>query len=174
MVIFMAITSKICPVCGKPFETNRHDKFYCSQSCKSKNDIIRKHICPTCGKSFWAGKGKIYCSRECKLTKNGAHMSEKIIEKPIQTIRKPVPTKGRKPLARKICPVCGTTFVTNRNDKYCSQQCRSKASWQRIRDTNEQARKLGLSYGQFATYKKLGLNPADFARTYSTVLKLNH
>ena len=158
----MAIKTKICPVCGKSFE-GKHNKIYCSKSCKDghNNDKLVEHICPTCHKSFWAKKCQIYCSRECKLNKKSASVDP--FEEPLD-VHLETPLRGRKPLARKVCPVCGATFIVNHYNKYCSQQCRSKASWQRIRDTNEQARKLGLSYGQFATYKKLGLNPADFAK----------
>ena len=63
---------KVCPTCGKEFETNYSHQIYCSKQCNSraKNARHRKlpkfAKCIVCGKEFQKfGNRRICCSKEC-------------------------------------------------------------------------------------------------------------
>ena len=66
---------KICPVCGKVFETIYKAKVYCSGECAQENALRKKRanwnkphsaVCPVCGVEFiWTGKRRRYCSKTC-------------------------------------------------------------------------------------------------------------
>lgn len=60
---------KICPNCGKEFETGNVSKVYCSKLCRNRHDrplvpFIDK-VCVFCGKSF---KTKMSFARCCSYT----------------------------------------------------------------------------------------------------------
>lgn len=71
---------RVCKECGKPFETNHSKKIFCSWECQRENAKVRAREyartyqkkykaakkCKYCGKDFEAGRGKQYCSTECK------------------------------------------------------------------------------------------------------------
>lgn len=67
--------------------------------------------CPVCGTTFVADFGRKYCSYECsyemaKIRAREAHRSKKSV------------------LGARTCSVCGKEYYpTNRNQKYCSQNC---------------------------------------------------
>jgi len=66
---------KVCPVCGKTFNTNLSHKIYCSEECylyhKSKAYTKKEEsfpTCPYCLKKFMTTHTrKKYCSNECYL-----------------------------------------------------------------------------------------------------------
>ena len=108
---------KICPQCGKEYETSKRNKKYCSQKCfdKARKDkaqkLIKTRICKYCGKEFTRyvstndekkGGGK-YCSRECSW-------------------------KAKKTVKPRPCAYCGKLFTPLKNSKkLCSIECANKA-----------------------------------------------
>lgn len=69
------ILVKICPACGKKFDTTRQNAKYCSSQCRYQayysghRKFVPKNLtCPTCGKSFSPEplqRHMTYCSKEC-------------------------------------------------------------------------------------------------------------
>ena len=63
---------KICPHCGKEFETNRADKKYCSRACtraayRLRHDGKITKTCAYCNGAFTTRDSKkIYCSVMCR------------------------------------------------------------------------------------------------------------
>ena len=57
---------RICPTCGKQFETTCISKKYCCYACNPRKRNITR-ICPVCGKSFNPKfqVTRLYCSKEC-------------------------------------------------------------------------------------------------------------
>ena len=61
---------RVCPICGKKFETNSGNKKYCSKECSQVKYPVRKKplfkICENCHKRFRAiSKNSKFCSLEC-------------------------------------------------------------------------------------------------------------
>lgn len=114
---------KICPTCGKKFETFFNQKKFCSAKCRNKWNNTKQNakrtvtqitkqtaqrICPQCGKEFELTKSnKKFCSELCgRRYRRGF---------------------GRKSYV-KTCPVCGAEFETLTGQKvYCSTKCRKRA-----------------------------------------------
>lgn len=111
-----------CKVCGAPFYASpgRLEKGWgstCSFECRSKEKRNGRFVdndvcCKGCGKPFHvkpsrekAGKGKVFCSPECRAT---------------------VKTED------KTCPHCESVFAVPKSHanrtKYCSSKCRSAAA----------------------------------------------
>lgn len=67
-------TKKVCPICGKEFESTANAKKYCSKWCSKKairQDSMRKCKCAWCEKIFLSPRRKTYCSTECRMFANG-------------------------------------------------------------------------------------------------------
>lgn len=68
---------KICPVCGKEFETKHKKQLHCSRSCagisQRKSEII---FCDYCGKEIYKSYSQLknhkkhFCSNECRYLAN--------------------------------------------------------------------------------------------------------
>lgn len=133
-----SVVFKICPICGKSFETklgkiaDGRGK-YCSKECLHKSQEGRESAtkgiyttrvflnCPICGKEFWTTQGRIdvgkdkYCSHECgyKARKQNPHQL--------------------------TCKVCKNKYQImgdvskDYQTRYCSEEClkseRPKAIW---------------------------------------------
>jgi 5-methylcytosine-specific restriction endonuclease McrA len=63
--------AKVCPVCGKAFETYpSHDNTYCSYTCMGvAKERKEERVCATCGDTFTVKKSlvDICCSWECRV-----------------------------------------------------------------------------------------------------------
>ena len=63
-----------CKVCGKQFETDLYNKYFCSKECRDKYHYIPELVhktCEVCGKDFTTGrKNQKYCSEECRIKRN--------------------------------------------------------------------------------------------------------
>ena len=65
---------KVCPICGKEFETKHKYQVYCSHTCtgiaQRKYETL---ICDYCGKEFYKPDSQIkmyekhFCSNECRF-----------------------------------------------------------------------------------------------------------
>ena len=120
------IYKKICPVCGKEFETYYSYTKFCSTECRSAyyyNNIKAKkkvynRVCSVCGNTFsTTDKRKIYCSEKC--TDRACKIREK--------------EERRKAMnaTRKVCPTCGKVFKPNvHNQVFCCKRCLRKANYQ--------------------------------------------
>lgn len=96
---------KICPTCGKQFDSSKHPRqIYCCRNC-SRTAVPEIVTCATCGKEFCDPRhlGRKYCSRKCA-------------------------TESQKRTEVRACVVCGTKFVTTEANpkRYCSIGCRVK------------------------------------------------
>ena len=65
---------KVCPKCGKVFNSTHGNQKFCSKNCAVKYHQpfynLEEIICPVCGKSFlpkvtW----QVYCSPNCRFAK---------------------------------------------------------------------------------------------------------
>lgn len=111
------IHKKICPICGKEFETTKTKVKYCSSVCVCESKSIKalqyvkrvQHApkaCEECGKEFIPKNIKSkYCCAECKKRYYAKQ-----------------PKKGFTP---KKCEYCGNEFIPNSSSaKYCCEKCR--------------------------------------------------
>lgn len=74
--------------------------------------IVRK-VCPVCGRDYYGTHGRVYCSPECKM------------ESGIKTGPK---KKKTRTIYERNCETCGVKFVTtNKENKFCSDECWSTA-----------------------------------------------
>lgn len=79
--------TKICPVCGNMFRTNRYNAVFCSRKCSgaSKHKEQVRHICEYCGGEFYkkpSNKNR-FCSYSCSqkwrmAVKAGKEKGEKV------------------------------------------------------------------------------------------------
>lgn len=107
------IETRVCPVCGKTYETTPSDKRQrCSRECfyeSRKTLIISK--CETCGKEFEHHKARDarFCSVECHIEQQRIEADE---NKDTRT-----------------CPVCGREFRCKPSSPtiHCSLRCASKS-----------------------------------------------
>jgi hypothetical protein len=108
---------KVCPICGKDFETIKKSQICCSPECGSKqgHETLKEYFtCKYCGKPFWCENAfrMKFCSRECR----NAAIHEQTIERHRND---PIPI-----VYKRICPECGSEFVTiYSNHIYCSDAC---------------------------------------------------
>lgn len=89
------MATKICEVCGKPFESNYPKALYCSTECRTKgeswknqeryrkrngkpltDDYKKPKICSVCGKVITKSKRTKYCSKVCANKANQACLEE--------------------------------------------------------------------------------------------------
>ena len=68
---------KICPICGKEFETKHKKQLYCSRSCAGISQRKSKILfCDYCGKEIYKPYSQLknhkkhYCSNECRYLAN--------------------------------------------------------------------------------------------------------
>lgn len=141
-----------CIECGKSFIPKTYNQKYCSQLCngRAKHKRYRTRqpicICKTCGKEFhkrFNAKG-FYCSRECSFLdkeNNPMFIAHKIMheralvrkeEKEAEKALKKIERQQRAIAKREAyildhtieCRVCGKTFLSKYNSKFCSDECR--------------------------------------------------
>ena len=124
---------KVCPVCGKNFETHNKRKKYCSPECyrvakkethkryKQAHRKTAKKFCAICGKEFEPVGSQKYCSPECAKKAFKASRRKyrrKYRQAKREERKKNLLTNG------KICAICGDEFIpTNGSQKYCSPEC---------------------------------------------------
>lgn len=106
---------KVCPQCGKEFETNYSKKIYCSNECQIEAKLLKRReankaklflkTCPHCRHEFAPKRvNQIYCSDKCRIANKNFH---------VYTI--------------KNCPYCGKEFIPKRvNQIFCSHKCSVK------------------------------------------------
>lgn len=114
---------KICPICGKEFETSKERYTYCSVACRNKGKAIREKA---------KRKEQQYAKRQ-----------EKALIKAQQT---PEPEKRN-------CKCCGKLFTpTNQNRLYCSSSCKLRAYYDRqelyTKRQKHKKNKIGRPKGQ--------------------------
>lgn len=140
-----------CAVCGKAMERRKTDvarnktgRFFCSKICQDKlgsKPRRRKNLeCPICAKQFYPKLwSQIYCSVECANV-------------------------GQTKETEQICPICGKPFkikrsqahdrIVNRKNrqyvlhakKYCSIECRGRATWKRVLPRSHNGKPARLNY----------------------------
>jgi len=153
-----------CQQCGAEYE-GHHNSKYCSDQCKETaykkyhTEYMRRYKpsmgprhCKWCGKLFesQSGKAQKYCTADCRR--------ESIKQQNRDQVRKPV----EKVVEMVACKCCGKMIArTNKRQVYCSATCRNKGSeYERkqenkrpfvsnLTETEEEARRLGMSYGQY-------------------------
>lgn len=156
------MTTFICKECGNPYNSNKPESKFCSINCKKKYNSIN-YNCDYCNKpmiiprsrlkKLEAGKSKhLYCSRQCvansqnkkviKICKN-CNKSYSIgncfkdIQKFCSRECYDIYQKEHlKSILIKKCPICNNEFTTKQTHQiYCSVNCRSKSSQNRIECT---------------------------------------
>ena len=96
-----------CKHCGDYFSARHKGIKYCSKKCSSESKVVDKtQICEQCDQTFGADKERKYCSLSCSA-------------------------ESQKQRTESVCMQCAKKFEhrTNRDAKYCSDDCRLKARW---------------------------------------------
>ena len=181
-----------CPVCGKKFKPHHARQKNCSKECTRRlvkiNENVRERkkfellhqnpkrylysrFCAHCGKLFITPTSNAkYCSIECQKAAKVQTPNDSTSE-PKATIetRRAYLTK----IERKVqeCKFCGKVFTQPSwgTNPFCSSKCEMahyKKCGEELTRKSREARKLGLSYGEYMGYVQMGKNPADYARTY--------
>lgn len=187
----MTQLQKRCRVCGKLFTPVYHsNQSVCSMRCynlakagiclvnaekKPAKAKREPKPCAVCGTMF-TPKNKVqkYCSDAC--ARKAARGNQRRYEQ-----RRAATYKAKPPEERtKVCPVCGKTFIAERESKvYCSNEClikhsrdareygvvalekpytKHKAKYEsHIEDINATAKAHGMTYGQWQAQKRLAL-----------------
>jgi len=117
----------ICSVCNRHFESGNKYQENCSHACANtlKKNPDKKSVftCEWCKKQFteWAYRKPSFCSNQCR-SKFAAIQSRPSAQRP-ETMK-----------VKKYCAFCGKEYTTTifqiilRNGKYCSKECKYKAS----------------------------------------------
>ena len=113
--------------------------------------------CRICGKLFDPHGKQLYCSNECRK----------------EAIRAQARQRNREYESYKICRLCGKQFKGYGNQKYCSEECKKEAGLRpnnsiskprqvsmrkhksQLSEINAEARKNGMTYGQYQAMKYL-------------------
>ena len=122
--------TKICPQCGREFETENIRQAYCSDRCrrqygsqkqygsKGKKPLLTKE-CPMCHKIFYTARAKqIYCGPECRQKiKNQKNREMYAKHAEIKKSERP----------KVVCVICGKVFYQAYTDtQTCSSNCRNQ------------------------------------------------
>ncbi|WP_295630366.1 hypothetical protein [uncultured Mitsuokella sp.] len=184
----MTQLQKCCKVCGRLFKPLIPAQSVCSMKCynlakagiclvnaekKPAKAKREPKPCAVCGTMF-TPKNKVqkYCSDAC--ARKAARGNQRRYEQ-----RRAATYKAKPPEERtKVCPVCGKTFIAERESKvYCSNECLIKHSRAQreygvvalekpytkhkakheshIEDINAVAKAHGMTYGQWQAEKLL-------------------
>jgi len=110
---------KVCPTCGKEFETPYNSQKYCSPACW-KSTV--KKICVYCGKEFETPYNKQkYCSNACKSKARLQHTQQ---QKYLYARSERNDDKYFKGLGKRQCLYCGKEFAPiRRTEKFCCSWC---------------------------------------------------
>lgn len=160
----------VCARCGKEFERPRYayekalkmgcSDAYCSVECSRAHHAVKNshpYYCKVCGASI--GKGKIFCSQECK--------HQFLIGR-------------RRKLKDKVCPVCLDAFIPKSSrTTYCSPVCKNLAHSLRMSGAGNSHFKTGTSYAKhFREMRPLILERDNYrcvlCGTPETMVSTNH
>ncbi len=144
------LISKICPICGKEFQTRRNKQIFCSNVCRVKNRYLKynkkeeiekeilKKQCVFCGKEFQTTYNhQIFCSTECSRQDQ--------IKKEIRT---------ELVSERRRCVYCGTAFIAQRtNQSLCGKKC--YASYKREHMTKEEKKMQSEKQKEYVLKNKI-------------------
>lgn len=131
-----------CQHCRSDFETDVHNKYYCSDECKSK---LTKNHCVRCdGDFYWMFKKK-YCSDECKSTQciacnrtfiGRTHHEEKYCSDECKIT-----------YLTKKCKYCEDDFYSPSGTDFCSSDCKKQYNRQMRHKAICKNCKMILTYG---------------------------
>lgn len=128
------IEKRICPYCGKEFESSHRTKKFCSADCCNKHykelgrskraaEKVGSTIeCEWCGKEFIATSVRSkYCSKECREKAMHQQAKEERLERK----------------KKKSCTICGKPLGEYHSNLYCSKKCAYEATKRRLRENAE-------------------------------------
>lgn len=116
--------------------------------------MIKK--CAFCGEEFeTTNEKKLYCSNECRYKNKLERDKKKYYEE-----------KAKNPLPKRICAVCGESFVPNRIDRVICCKCTAEGKKKPAKSVRrakrdpgsldrkiKEAKELGMSYGKMQAMK---------------------
>ena len=93
---------------------------------------VIKRTCRQCGKAITAWRRKIYCSHECRMSRNRECARKRRADNPEKdrensrrgNERRRIKTMLARSFIKRTCQQCGKVITTQRLTKYCSQECR--------------------------------------------------
>ncbi|MBQ9478179.1 MAG: Bro-N domain-containing protein, partial [Selenomonadaceae bacterium] len=119
---------RICPQCGKEFETNNSLQKYCTKSCAkrhAKENALITRICPVCQKSFRVPCSdlRIACSDECEAELRRTKLPVAYEQFANMTSFDKNYAQGE--MVMRTCPICGRAFPASRAKARiaCSLEC---------------------------------------------------
>lgn len=139
----METETRICQFCGKKFKTRKPNQIFCSKECcyNNQHNIITIKICPVCGTTFETRfNTQKYCSDSCRVT---SYRKSTNLTEPSEEAK-----KAREEVVKKVK---ATKSTRNQAAKAISEKKKLTAEFaHRLRMKHqEEARKLGISYGQY-------------------------
>lgn len=133
---------KICPYCGKEFESSHKTKKFCCKECCTKyiqhqgrskraaEKVGSTIECEWCGKEFIATSVRSkYCSKECREKAMHQQAKEERLERK----------------KKKSCTICGKPLGEYHSNLYCSKKCAYEATKRRLRENAEINRRMAKS-----------------------------
>lgn len=145
-----------CNYCNKEYKILKYqyekavkrgnENNYCSKSCSCKavnESRFGKKVCIICNVEL-KGKGRKYCSDECKK---------------ISRIQSGIKNRKLKPI---LCEVCDVEFYPKSSrTKYCSMECKNEAHSKRMTGLGNSRYIDGMSYNKEFQYMKLIIKERD-------------
>lgn len=100
-----------CATCGEQFTPRHPTRKYCSTKCKDRR-VRGEGVCALCGEWFpiTQSDGGYFCSVTCSVKARAPY-------------RQNLP-HGQTELEWRTCVQCDSWFISRRNSKYCSDDCR--------------------------------------------------
>ena len=125
---YRPLIKRICPQCGKEFETNNSLQKYCTKSCAKRhareNSLVTR-ICPVCQKSFRVPCSdlRIACSDECEAELRRTKLPVAYEQFANMTSFDKNYAQGE--MVMRTCPICGRAFPASRAKARiaCSPEC---------------------------------------------------
>ena len=128
------IEKRICPYCGKEFESSHKTKKFCCKECCTKyiqqqgrskraaEKVGSAIECEWCGKEFIATSVQSkFCSKQCREFAHHKQAKEERLERK----------------KKKSCTICGKPLGEYHSNLYCSKKCSCEANKRRLRENAE-------------------------------------
>ncbi len=119
---------RICPQCGKEFETANTLQKYCTKSCArrhARDNSLVTRVCPVCKKTFRVACSSpmVACSSECEAELRRTKMP--IAYEQFLTMPPANKSYPQGEMVMRICPICGKAFPASRSKSRiaCSPEC---------------------------------------------------
>lgn len=110
-----------CQSCKSKFNTEIHNRYYCSESCK---DNLRRNFCIRCDEDFYWKGNRGYCSDRCRST-ICINCKQVFIGK--SSHREKFCCRDCKTeYLTKYCKYCSNPYISSSDTEFCSSECKKE------------------------------------------------